>query len=107
MSSNKLFSLGLTFLVGLIPSLSLKRVRNFIPNIGEVMYASKLLTLLVGPMVAGIVSARKIRFSLWRGNRSQNSQIKEVVMRSMKQLVAPLMGLSIRAVPTALDSRPP
>ncbi len=99
MSSNKLFSFCLAFLVGLIPSLSLKRVGNFILNIGEVMYASKLLTLLVGPIVAGIVSATKIRFAPGRGNRSYHPQFREVPMFfMMKKVVASIVGLNLAGV---------
>ena len=58
------------------------------------MVASKFLALLVGPIVAGVVSAAKIRFTSWGMNRSRHPQLKEVTMGMIKNLINSLVGLN-------------
>ena len=57
------------------------------------MYLKKFVAPVMGLTVADVVSAAKIRFAPWRGNRSQHPQLKEVFMSSIKKLVAPVVGL--------------
>ncbi len=58
------------------------------------MYLKKFLTLLVGLIVANVMSAAKIRFTTEWVNRSRHSQLKEVIMYMIKKLVSPVVGLT-------------
>ncbi len=68
-----------TFVLGLIPAGA---------------WIKKLFALLGGLTVADVVSAAKLRFTSWRGNRSQHPQPIKVIMGSMKKLVASTVGLN-------------
>ena len=60
---------------------------------GATMSMKKLFAPFKGVIVAGAVPAAKLRFALWV-NRSQNPQIKEVIMSIIKKLVASFVGLN-------------
>ena len=68
-----------TFVLGLIPAGA---------------WIKKLFALLGGLTVADVVSAAKLRFTSWRGNRSQDPQPIKVIMGSMKKLVASTVWLN-------------
>ena len=57
------------------------------------MYFKQLFAPLVGLIVADDGSAAKLRFAPRRVNRSQNPQVKEVIMSIINKLFVPIVGL--------------